>query len=185
MSNNNSNSNDSNDSFQSFSSTDQPDNNASTLNDVSPDASVKPEAAQPSGILAQLKPMTAEERQEKMKALRARQKEAAASSSSLDSAPATTPAVAPTSESTVPATSNSTPPAIASPSIPEKALDAVVPPRANMIEQAVRFLRAPNVQSAPMSKKLEFLRGKGLTETEMNMALEDANKPTTETAPNA
>ncbi|KAI8054101.1 peroxisomal membrane anchor protein conserved region-domain-containing protein [Syncephalis plumigaleata] len=110
-----------------------------------------------SGILAQLKPLTAEERQEKMKALRARQNAAVAATPKVNENEPTTPV-----ETTI-----TTPQA--------KPSETAVAPRANMVEQAVRFLRAPNVQSAPISKKLEFLRNKGLTEAEIDTALQDAS----------
>ncbi|KAK9693790.1 hypothetical protein K7432_013723 [Basidiobolus ranarum] len=48
-------------------------------------------------------------------------------------------------------------------------------PRPQMIAQAVSFLNSANVQTAPLSKKLAFLKNKGLTQTEIDMAVKKAS----------
>ena len=43
--------------------------------------------------------------------------------------------------------------------------------RADLLATAVRFLEDPQVQSAPLSRRLAFLEGKGLTRAEIDLAL--------------
>ncbi|KAK9760686.1 hypothetical protein K7432_015033 [Basidiobolus ranarum] len=50
--------------------------------------------------------------------------------------------------------------------------DSEPEPRPPMIAQALSFLNSPNVQTAPLSKKIAFLKKKGLTQAEIDMALE-------------
>lgn len=49
-----------------------------------------------------------------------------------------------------------------------------VPLREDMIGQAVGFLNSPSVKSADMTKKLAFLRSKGLNQKEIDTALRRA-----------
>jgi len=50
----------------------------------------------------------------------------------------------------------------------------VVPPRESLINTAVQFLQNNNVQRNPLSQKQKFLRSKGLTENEIQIACERA-----------
>lgn len=47
--------------------------------------------------------------------------------------------------------------------------------RTDLIETAVKFLKDPQVQSAPLSKRLAFLEKKGLTAEEIDLALLKVN----------
>lgn len=51
---------------------------------------------------------------------------------------------------------------------------AVPEDRRELFRSAVAFLNDPNVSDAPMNKKLEFLQSKGMTQDEINKAIEEA-----------
>ncbi|CAG99440.1 Pex14p [Kluyveromyces lactis] len=46
--------------------------------------------------------------------------------------------------------------------------------RRELYDSAISFLKDPNVVSAPLTQKIEFLQGKGLTQDEIQLALKDA-----------
>lgn len=48
--------------------------------------------------------------------------------------------------------------------------------RSDLILTAVNFLKDPQVKTAPLSKRLAFLEGKGLTSEEIDLALIKANE---------
>ncbi|AGO10740.1 AaceriAGR381Cp [[Ashbya] aceris (nom. inval.)] len=52
--------------------------------------------------------------------------------------------------------------------------------RKELFQSAVSFLGEPSVQTAPLTKKVEFLQTKGLTEDEIQLALEQAGKAETQ-----
>ncbi|AAS54871.1 AGR381Cp [Eremothecium gossypii ATCC 10895] len=52
--------------------------------------------------------------------------------------------------------------------------------RKELFASAVSFLGEPSVQTAPLTKKVEFLQTKGLTEDEIQLALEQAGKADTQ-----
>jgi hypothetical protein len=62
----------------------------------------------------------------------------------------------------------------------EKAKEEVqVAPRPDLIQSAVSFLSSPNVVSAPLAKKVSFLKDKkGLTDKEIQIALERVDSST-------
>ncbi|KAL2707984.1 Peroxin-14 [Kluyveromyces marxianus] len=47
--------------------------------------------------------------------------------------------------------------------------------RKELYDSAIAFLRDPNVASAPLAKKIEFLEGKGLTQDEIEKAIKEAS----------
>ena len=49
------------------------------------------------------------------------------------------------------------------------------PLRTELITTALNFLNDPQVKSAPLSKRLAFLEGKGLTQEEIDLAIIKSN----------
>lgn len=49
--------------------------------------------------------------------------------------------------------------------------------RKELINSAVEFLQNPQIDSAPLDKKIEFLKSKGLTDAEINDAISSGSKP--------
>ena len=47
--------------------------------------------------------------------------------------------------------------------------------RTDLVTTAVNFLNDPQVKSAPLSKRLAFLEGKGLTQEEIDLAIIKSN----------
>lgn len=47
--------------------------------------------------------------------------------------------------------------------------------RIELVTTAVNFLNDPQVKSAPLSKRLAFLEGKGLTQEEIDLAIIKSN----------
>nr|XP_054768356.1 peroxisomal membrane protein PEX14-like [Lytechinus pictus] len=83
-------------------------------------------------------------------------------------APATGPGVAP---STAPATAPGTAPAVAPAGASTQDI-APEAPREKMIETAVKFLLNPQVRSSPMVQKKAFLRKKGVSDAEIELAID-------------
>lgn len=54
------------------------------------------------------------------------------------------------------------------------------PLRPDLIATAVNFLNDPQVKAAPLSKRLAFLEGKGLTQEEIDLAIMKSNKESKE-----
>ncbi|CDO94592.1 unnamed protein product [Kluyveromyces dobzhanskii CBS 2104] len=50
--------------------------------------------------------------------------------------------------------------------------------RRELYDSAISFLNDPSITSAPLSQKIEFLQGKGLTEDEIQLALKEASTDT-------
>uniref|UniRef100_A0A8D8BP93 Peroxisomal membrane protein PEX14 n=1 Tax=Culex pipiens TaxID=7175 RepID=A0A8D8BP93_CULPI len=57
---------------------------------------------------------------------------------------------------------------------PQQAIPPAVPPREHLITTAIKFLNNPNVLRSAVGQKQAFLRSKGLTEDEIQLACERA-----------
>lgn len=111
-----------------------------------------------------LKPLSKEEREKKRAELDERIKAAAAKNTDP-------PAVKEFVSNTLPDTSE-----IKSDQIESETANSAAKPREDMVRQAVSFLTSEKVRNASWEKKAEFLLGKGLTEAEIAMAKDEADK---------
>ncbi|KAJ3048316.1 peroxisomal membrane protein pex14 [Rhizophlyctis rosea] len=64
-------------------------------------------------------------------------------------------------------------------------MSSTTQPREDIIQNAVRFLKDPNVQKSPLAKRVAFLETKGLTADEIEQALSRANAGDGSTTPSS
>ncbi|ORX98803.1 hypothetical protein K493DRAFT_313491 [Basidiobolus meristosporus CBS 931.73] len=121
----------------------------------------------------------AEQRQKRREELLERQQQARQAPSTPTTSTTANPALPvetpePVKESAT-STPVSTPTSVPSTSSSQTTEASEPAPRPQMIAQALSFLNSPNVQSAPMSKKIAFLQKKGLTQAEIDAAVEKSS----------